>query len=365
MNRPPRCLLLLLTTVLAGGPGLGSFGSSPAGAVGADDTRPRPAEAIDPAGPRIAVAGAFLDLGIVAPNAVVDSALSLTNAGSDTLIIKELSASCSCLEIGEHPGLLEPGAVGHITLKLHTVSASGAFTESLTLVSNDPAQPELTVELRGTVWQAVEAIPSFVMFRVTPDSPTNETAWVRIVNHTADPVDLKAPTVNSRSFSASLRPVVPGREYLLGIRAIPPLSTGHTFGKVTVPTSSPKTPQVEVTVMVPALPSVVATPTELRLPTASHDQPLRRTVWVRCTVPHRLQVTGVSVTPRQGTAIGGVPVRVTEKEPGRLFAVDLTFPPDFLASAGGEGLLVVTNNHPRHGQLRIPILPETVSPPAP
>jgi len=75
----------------------------------------------------------------------------VTNTGKKPLLIRSVSAECSCIKIIA-PNSLEPGASAMITVMLNTADEEGADkVYPITLVSNAPAQTVSTLILTGSV----------------------------------------------------------------------------------------------------------------------------------------------------------------------------------------------------------------------
>jgi hypothetical protein len=73
------------------------------------------------------------------------------------------------------------------------------------------------------------------------------TSVVRIVNQEPQPLVLSAPVGDNRLFAAELRTNVPGREYELRLRTVPPLGAARLSGHFTLQTSSTNAPELWVT----------------------------------------------------------------------------------------------------------------------
>jgi uncharacterized protein (DUF58 family) len=105
--------------------------------------------------PQIDLETTRLELGDVPNGQVVEREVTVRNTGTGELVVEEISTSCGCTSATLEPMQLAPGESG----VLHIEFDSGAHGEELTgplvrqvfLNSNDPAQPEATVELSVNV----------------------------------------------------------------------------------------------------------------------------------------------------------------------------------------------------------------------
>lgn len=298
-----------------------------------------------------------LDLGRVRPQQRLDIPLTFTNQGTAALQLSDLHGSCSCV----HPGLRElavpPGEHGVVPLEFYASDLGGPFSETLTFATNDPREPEVTLEFKGVVWRVLEALPAFVTLDVTPDSWTNQTAAVRIANHGETPIQLEPPVANQPAFAATFTTNRPGFAWDLIVRTTRPLPNANHYGRFTFKTSSPEVPRLEVTAFVPALSAVVATPRQLRIPAGPLAQPETRVLWLRGTTGLALQLS--DPTPPSP----GVTTVVDEIEPGRLFRATLTFPAAFVLPPDRRLEFTVRSNHPQFPILRIPVTTPATNPP--
>jgi hypothetical protein len=126
---------------------------------------PEPAQA-PPAwsGPHIAAAEPDHDFGSVEQGAVVDHRFEVVNQGDQALEIKSVKSSCGCSATLESSKALAPGERGWVEASLDTIRLSGPQVKAIRVKTNDPAQPELTLTLHGTVLADVVAEPRQVFF---------------------------------------------------------------------------------------------------------------------------------------------------------------------------------------------------------
>ena len=307
------------------------------------------AAALAAEGARLGFSEAVRDLGRIAPQAQLEQRLDFENTGTAPLQIRQLQTSCSCVRPEVRSLEIAPGARASLRVEFIAGAPSGPFTESLTFETNDPGRSKVTVEWKGTVFRRIEAVPDFVVMEVTPDSWTNETAIVRILNHTETPIRLSEPVGANPAFAARLSTLKPGWEYALEMRAVRALSNGNHYGRFSVRTDSSEVPQVEVTAFVPGLSALVTTPRRIVLPAGSSTNRVVVPVFVRSTTEHRLVVSD------PGCDAPGVRVNLEEREPGRLFVVRLEFPAGFRPTAGRKLELEMRTNHPQYPKLRVPV----------
>lgn len=105
--------------------------------------------------PQIAVETHQFDLGDVPNGQIAERDVAVRNEGDSVLVVQGVSTSCSCTKATLEPMRLEPGESGtlHIAYDAgaHGTELRGAQIRQVFITSNDPAQPELIVELAVNV----------------------------------------------------------------------------------------------------------------------------------------------------------------------------------------------------------------------
>ena len=95
------------------------------------------------------------DFGLIIPYyGSVKADFVLTNTGSTTLQIENLSTSCSCTTVSADKMELEPGGKANLHVIFDPLAhrgVSGQIKRIVYIETNDPASPELTIELTGYV----------------------------------------------------------------------------------------------------------------------------------------------------------------------------------------------------------------------
>lgn len=188
-------------------------------------------------GPVITVDEKVHDFGKVWAGDKLEHAFKITNAGNATLEITRVRTSCGCTVAGEHPDKLGPGESGLFQFSLKSKKLRGPFSKSITVRSNDPAKPSLSLKLRGECVHRIDVSPTAVRFRdVCGDVPVKRV--VNITNNTDELLELKleVPSTND-SFTFELVETVPGRKFELHVATVPPYETAMLRTTVTLKTN--------------------------------------------------------------------------------------------------------------------------------
>ncbi|MEN9676885.1 MAG: hypothetical protein RIS76_2781 [Verrucomicrobiota bacterium] len=295
------------------------------------------------------------DFGRVRGGELVRHSFPFTNVGAGVVDIAEVHPSCSCVVLGASPSRIPPGESGGIPFEFHTGNYSGPVTETITIrfPGGDLAPPPVILKVKADIWRPIDLRPAAAVFEYFPDDPGASVFTVRIVNQTAEPLELFPPTSSHPALTAALSPVVPGREFDLTVQVTPPLKPANVVGTITMKTSLASMPRLEVPVhaLVPA--SVSLSPRTLRLPAGPIASAESRTVEIRNHGPNPL----VLETPTGN--LKGASVTLRETVPGRRFTLVVDLAAGFAFSADGKEEITVKSNHPQYPVIRIPVRPLT------
>ncbi len=320
---------------------------------------PAAAPAAAPEGtPKIQFASTVHDFGKVSAGEIVRADFVFTNVGNQTLEIKEVRPTCGCTTAGTWEHQIAPGKTGVIPLQVNTANFNGPVTKSISVICNDPTQSFINLQVRGTIWKAIDVAPPFVMFNVAPDAVSNEVRTVKITSNLEQPLELSPPQVSSPSFRVEIVTVQPGKEFDLRITPVTPLPAGNVQAAITVKTSATNLPVINVTALAIVQPPVTATPGQVFLPSGPLASPVQYTIIVQNNSTQAMRVADASVNQPN------VQLQVREAQSNRVFNVSLTFPAGFQLPGGQAASVSLKTTHPSMPSLNIPIIqPPQVAPP--
>lgn len=89
--------------------------------------------------------------GQVVQGKVIEHQFTVSNLGDTDLIIEEVSTPCGCTGAVAGDPTIPPGGSTTIDVTYDSSVRSGEVTRVITVISNDPNEPELTLELIATV----------------------------------------------------------------------------------------------------------------------------------------------------------------------------------------------------------------------
>ncbi len=111
------------------------------------------------AGPRIAFDSVSFDWGTVFEGSGASHTFEMRNEGDATLEITNVQTSCGCTVASDWPKTLAPGAKGSVTASVNTSHRRGYSMTMVTVVSNDPENPQVRLRIGGLVQALVTFTP--------------------------------------------------------------------------------------------------------------------------------------------------------------------------------------------------------------
>lgn len=300
-------------------------------------------------GPRIKFDSLDYDFGRVRSGTKVKHDFVFTNTGDATLEIKGVTPGCGCTTVGEWTHQVEPGKTGVIPIQFDSSAYSTAVRKTPHLTCNDKTQPLVTFLLHGTVFRSLDVNPQYISLNISPDSDEETNGVVHIVNNDDEPLTLEPPKSNQRFFAAEIRTNVPGKNYDLVIKTVPPLEPGENQGLITLGTSSKSMSSINVFARALVLPLVAVTPAEIMLPAGPLKAKETATVFLRNQGSRPLALSEPSVNAN------GASATVDVSKPGQIFTAKVDFSTGFEAPAGQQLVLSIKTDNPRVPVIKVNI----------
>lgn len=129
-----------------------------------------------PLKPQIVCAEPIYDFGERNNTEFIEHDYPIRNAGTLSLEIVNVRASCGCTAVKPSQNVIPPGGEASIGARLDLRGRNGFQQKTIVVTSNDPDQPNLTLQLKGTAVQALRAQPGALFFgRLGPDGVRDRT----------------------------------------------------------------------------------------------------------------------------------------------------------------------------------------------
>lgn len=302
-------------------------------------------------GPRIEVAEAIHDFGKVPPGETRQHEFVYRNLGSVPLEVKQVRTSCGCTTTGEWDRRVEPGESGRVTIKFSSGNYSGELQRNVTLVTNDPRQPQLVLQVKAQIWAPFEVNPKTVMFQYDPDSTEGQTRVVRVTNQLEEPMAIAGVRSDHPGFTATIEAVEPGREFELSISTVPPVGRGTVSTAVTLEPADTNLAPVRVMAYAVEQRPLTVSPISLVLPAGPVRAGTRRpSVTIRNNTSQALELSEASIN------LPGVEVQVQELQTNKFFTLTPVFPDGFELPVGERVQLRVKTSHERQPEILVPVI---------
>ena len=295
-----------------------------------------------PAAPRIQFASTSLDFGRVIAGEQVRHDFVFTNVGSAALEVSGVYPSCGCTTAGVWSRRVEPGQTGVIPLQFNSSRFMGPVVKTANVICNDPIQPQIALQIKGTIWKPIEVRPQTAVLNAIVGADSNPPATVSIVSSLEQPLVLSDPEVHGGPFNVQLKTIQPGKEFQLIISPVPPLATGNVQGTILLKTSCSNMPTLTVTALAIVQPALVVTPQQITLPPGPLTESMPFAVSIRHNSAEPLTLSDPAVSA------GDVGVDLREILPHRQFTLALTCPSGFQVPQGGQVELSVKTSDPKY-----------------
>lgn len=302
------------------------------------------------AAPAITSPAPNFDFGERDNDEVVNHAFVVKNAGDEPLVISDVKSSCGCTVAELETSTLQPGEETHVTANFNLKGRQGHQTKTITVLSNDPAQPAYRLELTGTAIATITVEPGLVNFGRIEDTAIHEQTVLVQSNregHTFEVLDVSLS--ENAPFTVELKTNVPGKEYAILVHTLPDPMPGALNGRLTIRTDDVSRPAILVNLFghivgpLQILPDVI----NIQANSAPDARPASMNVQVKAGRVKEFELVEV-IAPADSIAAEIVQLRAND------YVIKLTGMPVDGSLRGKE--LIVRTNSPDAPELRIPFL---------
>lgn len=144
-----------------------------------------PAEAAKPPAPapKIQFDKVVYDFGSTSFVESVTGTFTFQNGGDAELKVGAPKPSCGCTVASVKPDSLKPGDKGELVFKVNIGASRGVLEKHITVPSNDPQSPNVTLAVKVEVKQVIEASPGAISLgAIRQGMSTNGTVTIRRVD---------------------------------------------------------------------------------------------------------------------------------------------------------------------------------------
>jgi copper(I)-binding protein len=190
------------------------------------------------------------------------------------------------------------------------------------------------------------------VLNIGPDSEKASTT-VRVINNTDEPLTLSTPECNNRNFAVEVTEVKtnkPGKEFLMTVSTLPPLSQGTTIsGQVSVKTSSTNVPVLNFSAIAIIQSPVVVAPPQIRLAQGPLPNAVTNSFTIQNNSTNSLKLSDAAAS------VKGVGVEIKETQPGKLFNALVSFPQGFETTPGQPVTVTIKSSNARVPLIKVPV----------
>jgi hypothetical protein len=297
--------------------------------------------------PKIAFAETSYDFGHVDQSGKVRHVFTFRNAGGLDLSIDNVRPSCECTATVVPARVVAAGGDGTIEVELDPAHDVGRKTRTVTVYSNDPAQPVTTLTLQGTVEADVVVAPSrlYVGHLGRGQAAPYE---VRLTVGERAAISILSVEATGKVIEATLHDAAPttsGKRLRVAVNADAPL--GRFDASLVVRTTSHQQPTLTIPVTGVIDGDVVVSPTELSFGAIIPGRPASLTLGLRNQGKSPVHVTTADLLP----AVGHVQVSAVHDGQEYRLSVALNDP---LPVGRLQGTLQIHTDHPEQPFIAVP-----------
>lgn len=244
------------------------------------------------------------DFGTIVRGEEVYHTFEIKNEGNADLTIFEARPSCGCT-IAEADKLIKPGQTGKVKTKLETKDFKGPITKDITIISNDPENPQYKLFLKAIIKPIVEVLPDlnlrFVKLKrevgkVQRLVVTEEEGYeFKILGY-----DSTKPYIKMEHKPApadKINPIYKNKQYEITVLITEEAPVGMVNEKIYLFTNSKKVPKLELKVLGLVRPDVLVTPPKLEMGTVEPGPDFQRMIRIKDnTGSSKFEILSVSST---------------------------------------------------------------------
>jgi len=319
------------------------------------------------------------DFGAMDSQAKGSHTFILANVGEAPLTLAKGPSTCKCTVAVPEDESIPPGGSGNVVVEWAGKDRTGPFTQTATIITNDPTHAEVKLTIKGRVTRAVHAVPlELTLTGLTAGD--EQSAKVKLFGYRPKPLEITthefANADTAESFLVSCEPLSAEQiaeeqdatsGQLVQVTIKPGLPQGPFEQKILLTTNCEEAPTVEIPVrgMIGSEISIVGKGWDrkrggLRWGRIRGRQGAQRTLFIRVSGPHRKEVSfkpikiypdlihvklgKTTLAENDKFALTALIIEVPEGSP----------PANYLGRGEGKtGEIILETTHPKVRELRI------------
>jgi len=186
------------------------------------------------------------DFGNIYRGQKVTHLFTIKNSGKDTLVIRDVSASCGCTAAMTSQSVIPPASTAKLSVTFNSEGYGGQTHKTVTVISNDPVNPSRQVSITANVLTVLEPDPSYLYIqRATVDSVTSSV--IKLTNTTAKPVRILSAEANLAEVRVEpTKKILKPKEQADLLVSYKPSKVGPAYGEIVLKTDFQPQPTVSI-----------------------------------------------------------------------------------------------------------------------
>jgi hypothetical protein len=277
--------------------------------------------------PETVVPQAVVDVGREQRGEKIKHTFEIHNEGSAPLKLERVKPTCGCT-VANYDEVIAPGAVGSLVAQVDTAEFRGPIAKSISVFTNDPDNPRLSLVVKADVRSQVDVSPGYARFVVVQGGEYNTSK--QILWSPGKP-DLVVSKANSpyKFVTTSVRQLEEGdsdyrkdsNRWEVSIKLDEDAPLGPMADYVKVETNHPKQKTVRIPVSGIVRPILAVTPQVADFGRRESGEEHTATLEIRNLSSNAVELLTVT------TDVAGLEAEIESVEAGRLFNVVLTLAP--------------------------------------
>jgi hypothetical protein len=192
------------------------------------------------------VGSSNFDFGDIYRGQKVKHIFTIKNSGNDTLVIKNVSASCGCTAAMASTSVVPPQSTSKLDVTFNSEGYGGPAHKTVTVISNDPVNPSRQVYIAANVLLVLEPDPSYLFVQsAVVDSISS--SLIKLTNATHNPVKVLSAEANLEGLQVDVTKKTLRPKETTELRvSFKPTKAGPAYGEIVVKTDFHPQPTVSV-----------------------------------------------------------------------------------------------------------------------
>lgn len=306
--------------------------------------------------PRAVLPEPIFDAGKVAKGESIVHDFLIRNAGEAPLQITDVRPACGCT-VADFDRTIAPGETGKVHATLDSSTFDGPISKTITVLTNDPVNPKLTLAVKAEVQPYLFIQPGYARFVQAQQSEPGSVRQILFTTTFDDLriLDVQSPypfldvTYREATEADEPREQATGRQWVVDLTldyAKAPVGTLAEY--VTIRTNHPNQAVLKLPVSGFVRPMIAVTPTAADFGDIKLDEEQKASMLIRSFATEEVQVTSAE------TDVPGVELSVTPVEQGRRYNLNVTLSPE-MPKGPFEGTIKIKTDSKKAPTIEVPL----------